>query len=448
MANSFPTISLCMIAKNEEQWIHQCISSVASVVSEIILVDTGSTDRTVEIAQGLGAKIFHQPWNDDFSPPRNFSIEQATSDWILVLDADEVIAQKDLAELQSLTLDSTKCYEFVQRHYSNDVRISAYTPVNGEYPEWENGHGGYFESALCRLFPNRAEIHYIGRVHELVEHRIRNIGKHQILRTRIPLHHYGHTESVKKQKQKGSLYTPLGTAKLDDNPKDWKAWFELGVEHNNNALLEESVNAFLKAIELNPSYEPTWVNIGYVLCELGRFADAETSLKSALTLDKNSHEAYCNLGVVYLRSNQLELAERCFRLAIQRSPNYINAMCNLGKSLSAQGRVSESANIYMQVLEKLPSCTSAKLELGYLYLSAKQFREAEKYFSNAVKDDPTQLQSHYLLAQVFKQTQNATRAIEELMETCRLAKEAVPSHHVTNILASAEAELVCLGVAI
>ena len=86
-----PTLSLCMIAKNEEQWIGQAIESVKGLVHEVILVDTGSTDATVEIAKGLGAKVFFRAWDDDFSAPRNLSIQLACGDWILVLDGHAAI---------------------------------------------------------------------------------------------------------------------------------------------------------------------------------------------------------------------------------------------------------------------------------------------------------------------------------------------------------------------
>ena len=140
--NSMPTISLCMIAKNEEALLASCLQSVRPILSEIIFVDTGSTDRTVQIAQSYVAKIIHEPWREDFAAARNISLEHATSDWILVLDADEVIAESDLPGLQALTKDRRVCSEFLQRHYSNDYRLSNYTPVSGEFPKLEAGHAG------------------------------------------------------------------------------------------------------------------------------------------------------------------------------------------------------------------------------------------------------------------------------------------------------------------
>ena len=86
-----PTISLCMIAKNEEKYLEQCLNSVKGLADEIIIVDTGSTDRTKEMAKNFNARIFDFKWIGDFSAARNESIRHAAKEWILVMDADEVI---------------------------------------------------------------------------------------------------------------------------------------------------------------------------------------------------------------------------------------------------------------------------------------------------------------------------------------------------------------------
>ena len=85
------TISLCMITKNEENYLEQCLDSAKEIADEIIIVDTGSTDKTKEIAKSFGAKIVDFKWNEDFSEARNESLKHATKEWILVLDADEEI---------------------------------------------------------------------------------------------------------------------------------------------------------------------------------------------------------------------------------------------------------------------------------------------------------------------------------------------------------------------
>ena len=89
-----------MITKDEAIDLCRCLSSVNGLVNEIIVVDTGSTDRTIEVAQTFGAKVSHFEWIDDFSAARNASIEGASSDWILVPDCDEVISPKDHATVR------------------------------------------------------------------------------------------------------------------------------------------------------------------------------------------------------------------------------------------------------------------------------------------------------------------------------------------------------------
>ncbi len=405
-----------MIVKDEEDWIAQCIQSVKSIVHEIIVVDTGSTDKTVEIAKSFGAKIFHQPWEGDFAKARNFSIEKATGDWILILDGDEAIAERDLAELQKLTKDRKLCWEFLQRHYSNDHRLSEFTPVSGEYPEWESGQTGYFESNCCRLFPNKEGLYYEGRVHELVEHSIKKLGKHKIKRTKVRIQHFGHTEKVRAKKNKSKIYTPLGVEKLKDDPTNWQAYFELGVEHNQNGRHQESVTAFLQALAMLPDYVPAWVNMGYVLCEMGNYKLAEHALFSALEYDPNSDEALCNLGVVYMRLNQLVKAEQVLRKAVAINPKYVNAAVNLGKTLAMQQRFSEAALVYRNILKIMPKCPVAKADLGSIYLSQRMFKEAEFYLRSAIQDDPSLSRVHLQLGQLFKALNRVDESVISLSQ--------------------------------
>lgn len=96
------TISLCMIVKNESKVLERCLDSISDAVDEIIIVDTGSTDNTKEIAAAKGAKIFDFPWCNDFSAARNFSFDQASMDYIMWLDADDVMEPEELKKLQDL----------------------------------------------------------------------------------------------------------------------------------------------------------------------------------------------------------------------------------------------------------------------------------------------------------------------------------------------------------
>ncbi|HYF75279.1 MAG TPA: glycosyltransferase family 2 protein, partial [Candidatus Nitrosocosmicus sp.] len=87
------TVSLCMIVKNEEKFLENCLKSVKDFVDEMIVVDTGSADRTVEIAKSHNARVFYFEWINDFAAARNYALDQATGEYVLVMDADEYLEQ-------------------------------------------------------------------------------------------------------------------------------------------------------------------------------------------------------------------------------------------------------------------------------------------------------------------------------------------------------------------
>ena len=97
------TISLCMIVKNEEKLHSSCLESVKIIVDQMVIVDTGSKDRTIQIAKNFGADVYQYPWCDNFSKARNESIKYATGDWILWMDADETLDPKSIPELKKIT---------------------------------------------------------------------------------------------------------------------------------------------------------------------------------------------------------------------------------------------------------------------------------------------------------------------------------------------------------
>jgi Flp pilus assembly protein TadD len=247
----------------------------------------------------------------------------------------------------------------------------------------ESGYAGFFESSLVRLFPNREGIEYRGKVHELAEHSIRELGRFEIKHSPIRIHHYGHTEAVRKTKNKGNLYTPLGEAKVAENPADWKNQFELGVEHNNNGRLTESETAFILSAELNPAYLPTHINLGYVQCELKKYPQAVETLKRALALNPRSEEAYCNLGVIFMRLPDLPRAEQALRRAIACSPSYVNAYNNLAITLANMGRLSEAAQILCRIRELFSGHSAVDEKLAELYSAVGQPEVAQRYRTNS-----------------------------------------------------------------
>lgn len=117
-----PTVSLCMIAKNEEEVLGRCLQSVVGFPDEIIIVDTGSTDKTVEIAEKFGAKVYHFKWINDFAAARNFSFSKATSDYIFWIDCDDEIRPEELAKLKALKPKLSRAQYIMWYDYSQDTK--------------------------------------------------------------------------------------------------------------------------------------------------------------------------------------------------------------------------------------------------------------------------------------------------------------------------------------
>lgn len=111
------TISLCMIVKNEEDVLDRCLTSVEAAVDEIIIVDTGSTDNTIDIAQRHHAKLYSFKWIDDFAAARNYSFDAATMDYILWLDADDIITPSELRKLLQLKQDFNEMFDIIVMMY-------------------------------------------------------------------------------------------------------------------------------------------------------------------------------------------------------------------------------------------------------------------------------------------------------------------------------------------
>ena len=127
------TISLCMIVKNEEKNIARCLDSVAELVEEIIIVDTGSTDRTAEIASDYTSKVYSYPWKDDFSDARNFSFSKASMDYCMWMDADDILEETQRDQFLQLKQSLSPDTDIVMMKYNTSLtkRESLYFPISG-----------------------------------------------------------------------------------------------------------------------------------------------------------------------------------------------------------------------------------------------------------------------------------------------------------------------------
>ncbi|UCD56421.1 MAG: tetratricopeptide repeat protein [Candidatus Hydrogenedentota bacterium] len=426
-AGKRPTISLCMIVRNEEKYLKQCIQSARKAADEIIVVDTGSEDGTVEIARRLGARIFHHPWNNDFSEARNFSISHATSDWILYLDADEVLTRDACARIRNLTKRSgTMGYILIQRNYTNDSGVAGWRPCETSRPE-AGGYAGWFPAPIVRLFRNHPEIRFEGAVHELVDYSISHLeGKIEL--TDVAIHHYGKVRDLDYIRSKQELYLNLGIEKAAGQPNDAKAHYELGVQYLELGLSEKGIRSLKRSLELNPDQPKAHCDLGVALERCGRLPDAADHYANALKLDPENSQALVNLGAAYARMGRFDEASDLFDRALKLSPNDPIALNNVGSKLFIEGQFEEAAQWYSRAVSLNPSYAQAHFNLGTALEKMGDLPRARSSLEQAAALNPNHHEARANLAVVLMRL----GLWKEAEEQCHSALESKPDDCVSH----------------
>lgn len=225
-----PRLSVCLIVKNEEKFLGQCLKSVRELAAQIVIVDTGSTDRTVEIAKEHGAEVHHFTWCDDFSAARNAALEHATGDWVLMLDADEELAADSREHL---------------RRALSEAAVMAW-----RLPMIDVGREADGYSHVPRLFRNAPGLFYIGRVHEQVfssvEVRRAEWGLDNRIGEAVLIHH-GYTEQVTRDRNKIERNLGLLERALTEFPGEPHLLMNLGLELSRSGRNAESLERYREA---------------------------------------------------------------------------------------------------------------------------------------------------------------------------------------------------------
>ena len=291
------SVSLCMIVKNEENCLARCLASARPVAHELIVVDTGSTDRTVDIARVFGAKVGYFPWTGNFAEARNRSLQQAQGSWILVLDADEVIAPRDYDVIRGLVLDAaaTKtAWRVLTRNYT--IRHpNGWCANDGSYPVEERG-GGWFPSSKVRLFRNSRSVRFSGVVHEMVEDAAEKDG-YQIGDAPFIVHHYGRLhDDGEADFEKKTKYYELGMQKLEGTPDDLTALRELAIQAAELKRYEEAIELWDRFLALQPDAVIALFNKGYALMMQEHYREALEVSRRVLDLEPAHKEAAFNYG--------------------------------------------------------------------------------------------------------------------------------------------------------
>lgn len=353
------SISLAMIVKDEALFIGHCLQSVRGLVDEIILVDTGSTDTTVEIARQEGARIFPFPWVDDFAAARNESLRHCTCDWVLILDADEAIdaldhplireaCQATAAQAYHLTLRN---YHTSGGYYIQDVmarkNTSAYQEGR-EYPFYIDAPG----LRLCRRTPDLA---FTGRIHELLDpyFRARAIPIHCLAGAVI--HHFGKMDE-ESERAKGRAYLDLAIKDLQTDPSNTQFRFNVvqqGLQARDWPVVLESAEAYLRLRPAAPSV--IHFGAGLALQKLGRQQEALAHFDQLLRTRPDHALALAYRGITLVALGREEEAERSFKESMRINPQFSLPCVSFADLAFKQGRIEEARTMIQQGMANCPS---------------------------------------------------------------------------------------------
>ena len=383
-----PSVSLCMIVKDEAVGLGACLHVAKKLVDEIIVVDTGSKDRSRDIASIFGASTFFYPWDNDFSAARNVSLSHARGDWILILDADEIIASKDHEALHKVLLQSrtgVSAFAIETRNYSFVANAFGWQTNDGSYPKHEAGLG-WVPSRKVRIFPNVEVVRFCFPVHERVEPTLSSSGI-QVIDCPIPIHHYGDL-SHRRKLEKARHYFEIGKAKLSQSESDPSAVRELAVQAGELERWHEAIALWQRLLDQRPDFVEAHVNIAGALWQLGQYPQSLEAARYAADLDPSIKEAWFNIAISQLLIGNVDKAIDLLETLTARYPGYLAADFMLAAAYGCSGNLDQGSEL-LDCLRN--TCGEKTLSIAMNDLKKRIKQERLNSFINNLEALPCQI---------------------------------------------------------
>ncbi len=332
-------LSVCIIAKNEEHNIEECLKRLAPYGFEIVLTDTGSTDRTLAVAEKYTDRIYHFDWCDDFSAARNFCMEKASHDLILSLDCDEWIE----------TIDPPALLRRMENHPDAVGRIL----IRSRFTK--DGRTTFEQTRVSRL-ADRRRFFFTGAVHEQLSNRSCPALPNQVYDAPVTILHVGYDLSEAAMQEKCRRNIALLEAELSAHGPDPYLYCQLGLSYRRLGENEKACETFEAglALDVDPSldYVRTMVeSYGYTLLDLKRNRDA-LGLSSLYDTFAVRADFVFLMGLIYMNNGLFEEAVSEFQksatmteFSVEGVNTYL-AYYNMGVILECTGRTKEARKAY------------------------------------------------------------------------------------------------------
>lgn len=353
------SISFCMLNRNSGDTMRDCLDSVAGLVDEIIVVDTGSTDTSPQIAAGFGARIIEAPWRDDFAEARNVYLEAARCPWVLSLDSDEVLEPCHPGSLSNfLALVPAAAFRLRVRTYFRYRDFGwALGPSDSAPPTLPNV--GSTDSHPIRLFRRLPGIEYTRPVHESVAPSIARLGL-KARKVSLTVHHFGLLDAaaaVPKLKR----YEALGRIKASRYSGGLMAHLELGKIYFAQGRLKRAVSELDRAARLDRSCAAAWYQLALVLLAAGRHDRCRKVVRHGLQASPGEPNLTYAAALADLATGRLRSARRRFRRVLKRCPWHLPSYVFLADVHLALKERHAATRLLERALELDPECDTARL---------------------------------------------------------------------------------------
>ncbi len=412
MAKNYCTLSLCMIVKNEDRYLHDCLESVRDVVDQIIIVDTGSTDDTVKIARQFGAEVHYFDWCDDFSAARNESIKYATGDWILWMDADERLLPESIPALKSVLKSENRpvIYKVTIKNIKKDEET-------------------YTLSSAHRLFTNHKGIFFTGRIHEQVSPSAARL-KGEERQSRVFLYHLGYSFAGEKAERKNRRNRNLLKRMVKEAPDSAYAHYTLAQHYVLTGNPRKALNHYRTAFNLK-QFDPamsvsllnTWAE---ALLKLNRLEEARRKAHKSIGTkplqaggyyllykisfaERKYEEAASWLEELLVKTRALKRKEKTISTDVVIEEEKI--LFTLGGVYQQLDKPEDALTCLTKVYRKKPRNIPLLEQLTEICMQTGAFDEAEKYLSKLIQLTSGDLKYVEMLGVVAIKQKNYRKAI-------------------------------------
>jgi tetratricopeptide (TPR) repeat protein len=389
-------ISLCMIMRDGDEEAKDFFNLISPCVEEIIIVDTGTNNDNVKIAEDYGGKVICHLWEEDFSVVRNVSLQHATCEWILVLDANEYINKEGFSYLSSLIKNQDfEGFRFIQRNYRDNPGLSGWVPCADRIKQTWNCCG-WVPSYPVKLFRNHEAIFFEGIIGEGVEKSIRRkgggIGKANIL-----VHNFDYFLASEKRMAREKSLLKLGERQLALTPNCLDVHYDLAMRYAQLNELEQAIIVFRRLMRLVPDNYSIYNDLGNVYFEKEEYQVAKDLYRESLDLEPRFFQAHYNLANLYLLEGDLDSSREAYHRALEIYPECAQIFNNLGIIREKKGEDAEAIRNCKHAISLNPFLPQAYNNLGVLYSKKGDRLNAKESYLKAININPGYAEAYYNL---------------------------------------------------